>query len=75
MLNLLVTVAHRLVVGVLDAALDIAEEKSFSPFEEPLTGWVPRFVYSNLLNYLRSWFFLPLNLDSVISLRCLSFYR
>ena len=39
MLNLLVTVAHRLVVGVLDAALDIAEEKSFSPFEEPLTGW------------------------------------
>lgn len=75
MLDLLVTVAHGLVVGVLDATLDIAEEKSFSPFEEPLTGWVLRFVYRHLLNYLRSWFFLSLRLGSVISLRCLRLHR
>jgi len=37
MLNLLVPIAHRLVVGVLDAALDISEQESLTPPNEPLS--------------------------------------
>ena len=37
MLNLLVPVAHRLIVSVLDATLDIAEEQGLPPADEPLS--------------------------------------
>lgn len=49
MLNLLVPVAHGLVVGVLDAALDVAEEQSFTPLEEPLARGVARLHHDHLL--------------------------
>ena len=36
MLNLLVPVAHRLIVRVLDATLDITQKQRLSPSDEPL---------------------------------------
>ena len=41
MLDFLVAIRHRLVVGVLDAALDVAKEQSLTPFDVPLSRWVP----------------------------------
>ena len=37
MLDLAVSIAHRLVVSVLNAALDVAKEEGLFPFQEPLT--------------------------------------
>ena len=37
MLNLAVSIAHRLVVSVLDAALDVTKEEGLSPSKDPLT--------------------------------------
>ena len=36
MLDLAVTIAHCLVVSVLDAALDVAKEEGLFPSQEPL---------------------------------------
>ena len=37
MLDLAVSIAHRLVVSVLDAALDVAKEERLLPSQEPFT--------------------------------------
>ena len=37
MLNLLIPVAHRLIVRVLNATLDVTEKQGFSPADEPFT--------------------------------------
>jgi len=47
--NLLVAIAHGLVVGVLDAALNVAKEESFAPLPEPLTRGVPWLYHCHLL--------------------------
>ena len=39
-LNLLIPVAHRLIVSVLNATLDVAEKQGLSPSDEPFTRWV-----------------------------------
>lgn len=46
-LNLLVPIAHSLIVGVLDAALNIAEQQGLSPPHIPLSRRVLRFRVSN----------------------------
>ena len=40
MLNLLVPIAHCLVVSVLYATLNVAEKETLTPFDEPLARWV-----------------------------------
>ena len=41
-LNLLVPVAHCLIVGVLNAAFDVTEQQGLPPANEPLARWVSR---------------------------------
>ena len=69
MLDLAVSIAHRLVVRVLDAALDVAKEEGLFPFQEPLTWWVARLnLFDDLGWLLLNWLMLARRLISFLFL-------
>ena len=68
MLNLAVSIAHRLVVSVLDAALDVTKEEGLSPSKDPLTWWVTRLDLLDVLVGMLYWLLLCSHLSRFLFL-------